>query len=42
MKHGFSVWDIARQLQDEINDKVEQMTAFNVTEVNVEVRALEE
>lgn len=42
VKHGFSVWAIARQLQDEINDKVEQMTAFNVTEVNVEVRALEE
>jgi len=41
LKKGYPIWETAQQLQEEINDKVELMTAFNVTEVNVEVRAVE-
>lgn len=41
MKRGWPIWETAQHLQEEINDKVELMTAFNVTEVNVEVRAVE-
>ena len=32
---------VLRFLQEQINDQVELMTAFNVTEVNVEVRGIE-
>ena len=41
LKRGWPIWETAQMLQEEINDKVELMTAFNVTEVNVEVRAVE-
>lgn len=41
IRRGYPIWETAQQLQSEINDKVELMTAFNVTEVNVEVRAVE-
>jgi uncharacterized alkaline shock family protein YloU len=41
VRHGWPIWETAQQLQEEIIDKVELMTAFNVTEVNVEVRAVE-
>lgn len=41
VKRDYPIWETAQALQDEINEKVEQMTAFNVTEVNVEVRAVE-
>lgn len=41
VKRDYPIWETAQALQDEINEKVERMTAFNVTEVNVEVRAVE-
>lgn len=41
IKRGFPIWETAETLQNFINDKIELMTAFNVTEVNVEVRAIE-
>ena len=41
LKRGWPIWETAQQLQEQINEKVELMTAFNVTEVNVEVRAVE-
>jgi len=41
LHRGHPIWETAQDLQDRINDKVELMTAFNVTEVNVEVRAVE-
>ena len=41
LRRGYPIWETAQLLQEEINDKVELMTAFNVTEVNVEVRSIE-
>lgn len=41
MKKGCPVWDTAAEFQKRIVEVVERMTAFNVTEVNVEVRAVE-
>ncbi len=41
LRRGFPIWETAQELQERINEKVECMTAFNVTEVNVEVRAIE-
>lgn len=41
LKRGYPIWETAQMLQEEINDQVERMTAFNVTEVNVEVRGIE-
>ena len=41
LRRGYPIWETAQQLQEQINEKVELMTAFNVTEVNVEVRAVE-
>lgn len=41
LRRGYPIWETAQQLQEEIHTKVELMTAFNVTEVNVEVRAVE-
>ena len=41
IRRGFPIWETALQLQEQITEKVELMTAFNVTEVNVEVRAVE-
>lgn len=41
VNRGWPIWETAETLQNAINDKVELMTAFNVTEVNVEIRAIE-
>lgn len=41
LRRGYPIWETAQELQERINEKVECMTAFNVTEVNVEVRAIE-
>ena len=41
LKKGYPIWETAQMLQEQINDQVELMTAFNVTEVNVEVRGIE-
>jgi uncharacterized alkaline shock family protein YloU len=36
-----SLWDDMQRFQQKVKDAVEQMTAFNVAEVNVEVRGIE-
>lgn len=41
IKKGYPIWETAQDFQKRISDKVELMTAFNVTEVNVEVRGVE-
>ena len=41
LRHGYPIWDAARELQDKIKEMVEQMTAFNVSQVNVEVRGID-
>ena len=41
LNRGFPVWETAETLQNLINEKVELMTAFNVTEVDVELRDME-
>jgi uncharacterized alkaline shock family protein YloU len=41
VNRGFPVWETARIFQNRICKNVEKMTAFNVTEVNVEIRDLE-
>ena len=38
---GCSLWDDVMNYQQKVNDAVENMTAFNVTEVNIEVRGVE-
>ena len=38
---GCSLWDDVMKYQQTVNDTVESMTAFNVSEVNIEVRGIE-
>ena len=38
---GCSMWDDVMNFQKKVTDAVENMTAFNVTEVNIEVRGIE-
>ena len=38
---GCSLWDDVMNFQKKVTDAVENMTAFNVTEVNIEVRGIE-
>ena len=38
---GCSLWDDVMKYQQKVNDAVEYMTAFNVAEVNIEVRGIE-
>lgn len=41
IRAGCSLWDDVMGYQQKVNDAVENMTAFNVTEVNIEVRGVE-
>ena len=41
IKGGRSLWDEVMEYQKKVNDMVEEMTAFNVSEVNIEVRGIE-
>ena len=41
MKHGYPIWEAARQIQWQIKDMVEKMTAFNVSRVDIEVRGID-
>ncbi len=41
MKHGFELWKSVCEIQEEIKDVVEKMTAFNVSAVNIEVRGID-
>lgn len=40
IKRGFPIWESAMDFQSEVEKQVEKMTAFNVTEVEVEVRGI--
>ncbi len=40
VKMGYPLWETALEFQDEVHEKVELMTAFNVTTVDVEVKGL--
>ena len=42
VRAGSPIWETAFRLQEEISEQVERMTAFNVTCVDVEVRAMEQ
>ncbi|MBQ4466613.1 MAG: hypothetical protein II918_00190 [Firmicutes bacterium] len=41
IKSNCSLWDDVMDYQKTVNDMVEEMTAFNVSEVNIEVRGIE-
>ncbi len=41
MKHGFALWKSVCEIQEEIKEVVEKMTAFNVSSVNIEVRGID-
>ena len=41
LKHGYSLWEAASELQEQVAAMVEQMTAFNVSRVDVEVRGID-
>ncbi len=41
MKHGYPIWEAARQIQEQIKEMVEKMTAFNVSRVDIEVRGID-
>ena len=40
IRRGFPIWESAMDFQTEVEKQVEKMTAFNVTEVEVEVRGV--
>ncbi len=40
MNKGYPVWESAAAFQRRLSDTVEKMTAFNMTEVNVEIRGI--
>lgn len=41
LRHGYSVWSTVAEIQRQIKDMVETMTAFNVSTVDVEVRGID-
>lgn len=41
MKHGFALWEAVSEIQEEIKEVVEKMTAFNVSAVDIEVRGID-
>ena len=41
MRHGFALWESVAEIQNEIKEMVEQMTAFNVSLVDIEVRGID-
>ena len=41
LRHGYSIWQAASELQEQVAEMVEQMTAFNVSRVDVEVRGID-
>lgn len=41
MRHGFALWESVTEIQNEIKEMVEQMTAFNVSLVDIEVRGID-
>ncbi len=40
-KAGYDIWKGLEEYQKKVNDVVEEMTAFNVSEVNIEVRGID-
>ena len=41
MKHGFALWESVAEIQEEIKEIVEKMTAFNVSVIDIEVRGID-
>ena len=41
MKHGFALWESVCEIQEEIKEMVEKMTAFNVSAIDIEVRGID-
>lgn len=40
LKHGYPMWDSAAEIQQQIKETVEMMTAFNIAAVDIEVRGI--
>lgn len=40
VKYGFPLWESAAEFQKSIEEKIEGMTAFNVTEIDIEIRGV--
>ena len=40
VKRGYPIWEAAIDFQQEIEEQIEKMTAFNVTEIDLEVRGV--
>ncbi|MBR5229689.1 MAG: ATP-binding protein [Firmicutes bacterium] len=40
IRRGFPIWETAQNFQRQLNDIIEEMTAFNVAKVDVEVRGI--
>lgn len=40
IKKGYPIWESAMDFQSKIEEEVEKMTAFNVTEIELEVRGI--
>ncbi len=41
IRHGFAIWEAAAEIQSEIKEMIEQMSAFNVSSVDVEIRGID-
>lgn len=41
IRHGYAIWETAAKIQSEIKDMIEQMTAFNVSSVDIEIRGID-
>ncbi len=41
IRHGYAIWETATKIQSEIKDMIEQMTAFNVSSVDIEIRGID-
>ena len=40
VERGYPIWEAAIDFQQEIEEQIEKMTAFNVTEIDLEVRGV--
>ncbi len=40
VRYGFPLWESAMEFQKSIEEQIENMTAFNVTEIDVEIRGI--
>ena len=40
IRRGYPIWESAQRFQERLNSTIEEMTAFNVAKVDVEVRGV--